>query len=165
MYTIEGTISLEDFQNANRLGRKPKGFALIVRILSYAVIAICALIILFLVFNSPSLGTILPLFLMAGIIVFMFAYMPYRVKKVYEQQKELHYPYTITIDEMGIYTKNKIGEAKRPWSLFVKWREDKNLIMLYHSDVMFSMLTKRYLTEEALRFIHEQLRRNNVPEK
>ena len=84
---------------------------------------------------------------------------------MYEQQKELHYPYTITIDEMGIHTKNQIGEAKRPWSLFVKWREDKNLIMLYHSDVMFSMLTKRYLNEEAIRFVHEQLKKNNIPEK
>jgi len=165
MYTIEGNITLEDFQNANRLGRKPKGFALVIRILAFAVIGIGVLISLFIVLRSPSLGTILPFLLMVGIIVFIFAYIPYRIKKVYEQQKELHYPYTMTIDETGLHTKNQIGEAKRPWSLFVKWRQDKNLIMLYHSDVMFSMLSKRYLSEEAIRFVHEQLKKNNIPEK
>lgn len=165
MYIIEGQITLEDFQNANRLGRKPKGFALVLRILAYAVIVLGILFILSIVFRSPSLGTILPFLVLVGLIVFMFAYVPYRVKKVYEQQKELHYPYTMTVDETGIHTKNQIGEAKRPWNLFVKWREDRNLIILYHSDVMFSMLSKRYLNEESLRFVHEQLKKNNIPEK
>lgn len=165
MYTIEGQITLEDFQNANRLGRKPKGFALVMQILAYVVTVIAMLFILFLAVRNPSPGTILPFILMLGLIVFMFAYVPHRVKKVYEQQKELHYPYIITIDETGLHTKNQIGEAKRPWSLFVKWREDKNLIMLYHSDVMFSMIAKRYLTEEGIKFVHEQLKRNNIPEK
>lgn len=165
MYTAEGSITLEDYQNANRLHRKPKGFSIVPRMLAYIFIGISIVFILFVSITSPSWTTILPLFVFVGIIVFMLAYTPYRTKKIFEQQKELHYPFKMTIDEAGLHTKNQIGESNRPWNMFVKWREDHNLIMLYHSDVMFSMLAKRYLSEEAIRFVHEQLNKNQIPEK
>jgi hypothetical protein len=165
MYTVEGKIILEDYQNANRLSRKPKGFSIILRVVTYLFIGIAAVYILFVALTSPNWATILPLFVFAGIIVFTLAYVPYRTKKVFEQQKELHYPFTMTIDETGLHTKNQIGESKRPWNMFVKWREDQHLIMFYHSDILFSMISKRYLSEEAIQFVHEQLKKNQIPEK
>jgi hypothetical protein len=165
VYSIEGNITLEDYQNANRLHRRAKGFGSILRILIYVYFALMLGFVLFLAVRSPSLGTILPFLILVGLFIFIWAYIPRRIKKVYEQQKELRLPYTMTLDEAGFHMKNEIGESNRPWNMFVKWKEDKNLIMLYHSDVLFSMISKRYLSEEALRFLHEQLRKNQIPEK
>jgi hypothetical protein len=165
MYTVEGNITLEDYQNANRLHRRAKGFRFFLQALVYIYIALMLAFVLFLAVRSPSLGTILPLLILVGLFIFIWAYIPRRIRKVYEQQKELHLPYTMNLDEAGFHMKNEVGESNRPWNMFVKWKEDNNLIMLYHSDVLFSMISKRYLNEEALRFLHEQLRKHQIPEK
>ena len=165
MYTVEGQVTLEDYQNANRLHRRAKGFGSVLRILLYVYLALMLAFVLYLAVRSPSLGTILPFFFLVGLFVFIWAYIPRRIKKVYEQQKELHLPYTMTLDETGFHMKNELGESNRPWNMFVKWKEDHDLIMLYHSDVLFSMVSRRYLNEDALRFLHEQLRKNQIPEK
>lgn len=165
MYTIEGNITLEDYQNASRLHRRAKGFRFFLQVLLYIYFALMLVLVLFLAIRSPSLGTILPFLILVGLFVFIWAYIPRSIKKVYEQQKELHLPYAMTLDESGFHMKNEVGESNRPWNMFVKWKEDKNLVMLYHSDVLFSMISKRYLNEQALQFLHEQLRKNQIPEK
>jgi hypothetical protein len=165
MYTIEGNITLEDYQNANRLHRSGKGFRSFLRVLLYIYVGLILAVVLYQAVRSPSLGTILPFLVLVGLFVFIWAYIPRRIKKIYEQQKELHLPYTMTLDETGFHMKNELGESNRPWNMFVKWKEDKNLIMLYHSDILFSMVSKRYLNEETLGFLHEQLSKNQIPEK
>jgi len=39
------------------------------------------------------------------------------------------------------------------------------MIILYHSDLLFSMLPKRYLNGESAQFIREHLGKNNIPNK
>ena len=87
------------------------------------------------------------------------------MKKIFAQQKELHLPFKIQISETGVYFENSLSQTTRPWNMFTKWKEDQKIMVLYHSDLMFSMLPKRLLTTEIIDFVREQLKKNNVPEK
>jgi hypothetical protein len=69
------------------------------------------------------------------------------------------------ISEDGIYLRNQITQETRSWGVFTKWKEDQKIIVLYHSDVMFTMLPKRLLTDECNKFVREQLEKNGIPEK
>jgi len=162
MYTIQGTFTEEDYLNANKLHRR---YSKTWRWLYIALILELCLL-LFLAFYTQRwtpviIGVILALLLIGLYMV----YLPYRLRKIFKQQKELHRPYTITIDEAGTHFKNEMGEANRPWNIFLKWKEDDNIIILYHSDLLFSMLPKRYLNDESIQFIRGQLEKNNVSKK
>ena len=69
------------------------------------------------------------------------------------------------ISESGIQVENSMSRATRTWDMFTKWKENKNVLMIYISDAAFIMLPARLLTQEVITFVREQLRKNKVREK
>jgi YcxB-like protein len=79
---------------------------------------------------------------------------PKRVRKIFKQQKALHTPYSFAITTESILIKSERGETNLTWDYFLKWKESKDLFLLYSSDVMFHMIPKRCFTspDEAVQF-------------
>ena len=77
-------------------------------------------------------------------------YLPYKTRKVFREQKNLHYPMTVSWSETGFKVENQQGNATMPWTDFFKWSEDGRILLLYHSSRLFRMLPKRALTEAQL---------------
>jgi hypothetical protein len=103
-------------------------------------------------------------FLAAGIGLYRYVFLPWRVKKMFFQQKELSLPFEMEITETGLVASNEIGNSNRPWANFRKWKEDQNLLLLYHSDLLFSMIPKRVFTSpEQVETIKALLAKSNVP--
>lgn len=81
-------------------------------------------------------------------------YIPYKAKKIFKQQKSLQIPFVVVVSNEGLHFSNEMGEVKIPWDNFLKWKENKNLFLVYHSDVLFQMLPKRLFgsLEEKMSF-------------
>ncbi|MBN2499455.1 MAG: YcxB family protein [Anaerolineales bacterium] len=92
-----------------------------------------------------------------------YVFLPNRVKKVFAQQKELHAPIEMEITADALLTTNPYGHAERPWSLFIRWKEDDNVLLLYHSNALFTILPKRALNAEQIAAIKMHLESNQVP--
>jgi len=77
-------------------------------------------------------------------LAFLFGFLrPRRIRKIFRQQESLHMPYSFTVADDAVLTKSENGEARLAWDYFSKWKEGKDLFLLYQSDVMFHMVPKR----------------------
>jgi hypothetical protein len=106
---------------------------------------------------------LLVVFIASAAALYRYALLPWRVKKIFQQQKELSMPYEIEITDAGLNITNELGNSLRPWKNFSKWKESKELFLLYHSDVMFTILPKRFTDSAQIEAIRDNLKSNNVP--
>jgi len=112
-------------------------------VLSLAVIAVVISLYFALVDRE---GFFIPIFLvvMLAYLAFLFFFiMPKRVRKIFWQQKTMQSPYSFTVTDEAVITKSDVGDMKLTWGYFVKWKEGKNLFMMYQSDVLYHMVPKR----------------------
>ena len=86
-------------------------------------------------------------------LIFMFFH-PRRIKKIFRQQKSLQSLHSYTAMDEEVFIKSPTSEEKLPWDHFTKWKEGKNLFVLYLSDVMFHIIPKRSFAapEEIIQF-------------
>lgn len=87
--------------------------------------------------------TVIGLMILLLFVLNRFVVIPRRVRRIFRQQKNLQRPLEFGWDRETVWSSSEIGNTKRPWSDFTKWRELKGLFLLYHSDVMFQMIPKR----------------------
>lgn len=79
---------------------------------------------------------------------YFLLYLRWRCKKIYNQQKSLHTPTEAEWDSENIEFIHSSGHAKMRWSDFAKFKESNDLIMLYHSDALFSFIPKSSFNSE-----------------
>jgi len=96
-------------------------------------------------------------------LVIRFVYIPWRVRRSYAQQREFSVPWEITVTETSLEISNNYGNIKRPWSEFIKWREDDQHLLLYEGDAVYRVFPKRFFTgSEQLITIRQRLAENHV---
>jgi YcxB-like protein len=61
----------------------------------------------------------------------------------------MHEEFTYRVDDSGLYVSTPLGQAHRPWANFLRYRENDDLFLLYHSDVMFELLPKRWFADDT----------------
>jgi hypothetical protein len=163
---IKAQIEWKDYLEAQLLHMQPTGFA---RWIGYALLVLSGLVflisLLLLIMRQLALEFfLLIVFIASAAAVYRYALLPWRVKKIFQQQKELSMPYEIEITDAGLNITNELGNSLRPWKNFSKWKESKELFLLYHSDVMFTILPKRCFTEPAqIEAVKGNLKSSNVP--
>jgi hypothetical protein len=100
----------------------------------------------------------------AVILGVRYVLMPLQIQRLFAQQKDLNEPYEVEVTETGLTITNAFGHSQRPWSNFAKWKENQNLVLLYYSDVMYTLLPKRIFADpQQVDFVRAKLRENNVP--
>lgn len=73
-----------------------------------------------------------------------FVFLPWQIRRLYRQQRALREPYDVAFDAAGISMTSALASSTFPWLHVHKWRESKQLLLVYHSDAMFSIFPKRY---------------------
>jgi hypothetical protein len=169
-----GQLQWTDYLNAQLLHMKPKGG---LRIINYVICFALALegvggfylLYLFTVEKWHSgLGSVLmviliPVFFLLFGLLLRYVILPNRIKKIFTQQKELHAPFEMEITDSNIAVSSEFGNAIRPWNHFIKWKENEELITLYHSDVMFTIIPKRLFTApQQLQTIKSLIQKNGI---
>lgn len=166
MMKIEGKLEQTDYLNATLLHLQPTGVA---RILLYAILSIVGFFVVVLIYmtalNELPVGLMIPgLFLAAFVALYRYVLIPNQVKKIFNQQKNLSLPFELEITDAGLVGINELGKSTQPWNHFVKWKENKDLLILYHSDALYSMIPKRLCTDSSqVESIKMYLKSNNVP--
>lgn len=170
MYQIEGTYQAEDYQKAIELHSFPKFMGISFHLAWFGLFIFNILASLFIFLSIDGLLAIkyfllLIIVVMLIVSIFYYVYLPYKVKKIFAQQKEIQLPFKMEIGEGGVFIQNSMSQAARTWDMFTKWKENKNILMIYISDAAFVMLPVRLFSQESLGFARECLRKNRIPKK
>jgi hypothetical protein len=166
MFQSEGQYEVADYLHANRLnGRSQPGRVLLISLL-YLVVG-CQLVVMvgFFIPSQIWAGLVGILLLAAILALYYLVYTPWRIRKIFRQQRELSLPFRLQIDANGVRFENEVGNNHRPWKMFTKWSEDKRLMMLFLSDNSFVMLPHRLLAPAAADYVRQQLQMHKVPRK
>jgi hypothetical protein len=160
---IEGQYLWRDFLQAQRLNTKPHFLTKIIQV----IILLFGIALIIFVLLRKELAEYIPL---AGVIIIAFLtiisinylYIPYQIKKLFMQNKGGQLPFVMEIEEKTINIRNEMSNSTRLFSDYIKWKEDEKIITLYISDNMFTMIPKRFLSDEQILLIEETLRNNKV---
>ncbi len=143
---IEGRVEWKEYLKALYLHMRPRPW---LKVVGIVLLSLFVLTYSYLVINiTRSKATFSSSFAItvafAYLILWFFVYLPYKAHKVYKQQKTLQALYKIEVVSDGLKYSSDIGNSHLTWDYFPKWKENKNLFLLYHSDVLFQMIPKRF---------------------
>ncbi len=163
---FQGKFEWTDYLAAQNLHlRQP----LVARVMLSVVFAFMGLTLLgaliYAIMGKLDILVMLPLvFVGAFFVLYRYVLLPGRIRQLFTQNKELSLPLEYEITEAGLNVSNELGSSLRPWKNFVRWKEDKDVLMLYQSDAAFTMLPKRFFTDpQQFESIMRHLEENQVP--
>jgi hypothetical protein len=77
----------------------------------------------------------------------------------------LHEEQIVEISDMHLMVKHQHGQGVLPWEIFHKWKADKQLILVYHSDALFHIFPRRaFPSTEEFQWFQALLRTKLGPE-
>lgn len=159
-------LTPEDYVRANYLNMRPRPAY---KLAGYVLLALTILIlgISFYRVVVSQAEMVVPLAIVGGLAYLAFFFgirWPQRLKKIFRQQKSLHSPFAVEINDGMLFSKSEIGEVKLTWDHFIKWKENKYLITLYQSDIMLHIFPKRsFASPEELAQFRELLTKKVGP--
>jgi len=134
---INGQITLHDYLMAHWLhaGR------------SY-VVAVAAIVTFSFLTYAFWLHSLLVLFISVGAALFFTLTVPLRLRRNFARYKALSVPYEIEITPEVLRHTSTIGSGEQRWEVFTKWKQSKDLILLYQSSMLFNVIPKHYFSSE-----------------
>jgi hypothetical protein len=164
---INGQLKWTDYLNSQLLHLRPTTFMRVVYYSMYAVVLLAFGGIIYQFVTGQlefSFSYLLPfLFIIAIVPLYRYVFLPMQTRKIFAQQKALNSPFEIEFDETEMTVSNEFGNHRMPWGNFAKWKEDSELLMLYHSDVMYNIIPKRFFSDpQQIEIIRSFLEKNKV---
>jgi hypothetical protein len=102
--------------------------------------------------------------LAALFLVSRYVTIPQQAKRIFHQNRELHAPQELEFSTAAMKLTNAYGHTERPWDMFVKWKENDDSFLRYHSDSAFNLVPKRFFPDRAsVQFVRDQLLAHHVP--
>jgi hypothetical protein len=165
---VKGQLQWTDYLSSQLLHMQPSR---LVRILLYGVLAVvgCYFIGGLYLFATGQSKFPLSAFLLIFVFVELFllyryVMLPNQVKKIFFRKKELGMPFELEFTDTGLVASYESGTSTRPWGNFIRWKENKDLLMLYHSDVKYSIIPKRFFIDpQQIETVKAYLKKNDVP--
>ena len=77
-------------------------------------------------------------------------YVPYKVKKMHAQYKDLASTFSMTWDAQALTGQGPSGQQQRAWSNYLKWKEDPHVFLLYIADNLYEVVPKAWFPSTAL---------------
>jgi hypothetical protein len=137
-----GTIELADHMAAMRLFYRPRKLYRVllgILIVCFLVAAIADVLFARTVRGSiPIVVGPLLVWLLLGVIL------PRSTRKAFDQQKRFHVPTDFEFSATEFRATNEFGDIRLPLNGFVKWRENRDLAILYMNDRMYQIVPKRF---------------------
>ncbi|XUP38157.1 YcxB family protein (plasmid) [Xanthomonas axonopodis pv. vasculorum] len=75
--------------------------------------------------------------------------LPRRIKRLHAQQASLRHTYTYAWDENGLEINWADGHLRRPWSDYMRIRENDRVLLLYHNDRLFELFCPHRFADRA----------------
>ena len=166
---ISGQLLWSDYLKAQYLHMRPSTLGAIVRYILPGLFVLVAVAGMIASAAFAGLSESWPFFipilaLIAAIPLYLYVFLPRRVRHLFEQHKELGAPIEHDITPEGLLSTSQYGNSNRPWDIFRKWKENKDLLLLYITDVQFVMIPKRFCAPEQLAALRTYLDQNKVLE-
>jgi len=143
---ITGAISSKDYLDALRVHRRKvvKQQLLVLGALAAIGVVVAATVNQFIgiILTGAGTGGLIGEFLLSTLAL------PRRARKIYNQQAALRVNYTYSWDKDGVSVTSANANARRPWSDYIKTLESDDLILLYHSDVVFEIFPKSWFANK-----------------
>jgi YcxB-like protein len=140
-FTVQ--VSEQDYMNAQRLHMRP-GKARRVFHCLLGIILIPSLLFLAAAdeyhTREPAL---IALGVIALVIILFVVVVPWRLRRFYREQKTLKYPFTMELNEEGVFSEGENGSGRIKWDDFYAWKQDANTILLYQARNLFNMIPCR----------------------
>lgn len=134
------TVSAQDVVSAQRLHATPKPLLSA----SLLILATGGIVVAYaesLLSPGGAFGAVLGMF--GWLAVQFLVIIPYLSRRIYLQQKSLHIEHQFEWDDQFVYFHSQDTEGKMRWSDFTKFKENRNMLLLYHSDSLYNMMPKR----------------------
>lgn len=151
MITLQCKLTPEDYIKANYLHMRPSPW------LKYLGMAFLSFFLVFLVSSVPSSVSFATAFIiLATMFLFyglfyafiLLAIIPWKVRRIFSQQKTLQAESETVISPEMMETTSENGTARMRLSDFHKYKVGKDMILLYHSQTLFTMLPRRFFASE-----------------
>ncbi len=166
IFTFKGQYTLSDLRAAHQLHSQRNWLSTGA---GYLLVGIAVLVLLLgasmALFGRGdwTLAVYAGIFLAAWAIV-QFVVIPHQIERIFRQRKDYSAPFTISLNDRAFEFKSEYGSSRVPWQEFVKWIENKELLLLYRSDQAYHMLPKRILGERGgIEYARERLAKHKVP--
>ena len=165
---LKGQLQWTDYLNSTLLHMQPGRLSKIV-LYGELLLVGCAFIggfyLLVIGRLERPISFFLPLIIFLGIYpLYRYLLLPNRVKKIFSQQKDLSSPFEMEFTDTALVASNEFGNSNRPWGNFIKWKENDDLLILYHSDILYTIIPKRIFTApEQVEKVKAFLEKSNVP--
>ncbi len=166
MLEFNGQYRLSDLQAAHRLHAQRNWLA---RAAGYFLVGIAALIMLFgatmaLLGRGDWSLAIYPAIFLAAWAIVQFVVLPHQIARIFAQRRDYSAPFTVALKDDDFEFRSDYGSSRVPWQEFVKWIENKELLLMYRSDQAYHMLPRRIFGEQGgIEYARARLRDHNVP--
>ena len=87
-----------------------------------------------------TIGAVAAMF--GWIVLLYFAIIPYRARRIYRQQRRLNREHSFHWDDQFLYFQSEDYEGKIRWAEFRKVKENRAVLLLYHSDSLFNLFPR-----------------------
>ncbi|KAB7772275.1 YcxB family protein [Xanthomonas maliensis] len=148
MNTITASISLEDHMAAQRLHARHQAVR--------ASVFLGVLLLVGLGLLLSGAGKVFGAMLLGGcgggvvaLAVLHLWGIRWRVKRLHAQHVALRHTYTYSWDEDGIEIRWSAGHLRRPWSDYLRCRENARILLLYHNDQLFELFAPHWFADKA----------------
>lgn len=137
-------ISSDDYLSAIRAGMKPRpAFAVLGGLI--VVLALIAVVFTLYAWRLQERGwtDVLCLAAIAYIPAWYWLYLPWKVRRLYTQQRSLQEPASVEIGVAGLQFSTATGGGLLPWENIYRWRESRTVFVIYQSDALLHLIPKR----------------------
>ncbi|MET3212744.1 UNVERIFIED_ORG: hypothetical protein ABIC48_000487 [Burkholderia territorii] len=97
-----------------------------------------------------------------GVPVLNHLILPRAGRKIYDQQRTLHQVHTVIFQRDRFIVETPTSRDDIHYADLIHWSEDRQMILLYQSSVMFRVVPKRVLDDGQVAFLHRVLLQNGV---
>jgi len=94
----------------------------------------------------------------------LFVYMPFKLKRDFRKHPNFSRDCSVQVSETGLNSQSDVSTGETKWAAFVRFRETRNLFMLYLGGRMFKVIPKRAFSGAQLEEFRALLRQK-LPNK
>ena len=159
-FTVQ--ITEQDFMNAQRLHMRPGKISRMSRYILGIILVPSLLFLAVADAYHAQLPALVALGVIALVIILFLVILPRRLRRFYREQKTLKYPFTIELNEDGVFSEGENGNGRIKWDNFYAWKMDSKTVLLYQARNFFNVIPCRFLTTaqnggEAIDLIERKL--------
>jgi YcxB-like protein len=136
---IQGKMTEQDFLSANYLNLRQS-------LIWLALVTTAIGIVLWYLFTStkPAYG-----FIFIAVILIACISVPFSLKRNFRQYKALSEPFLVEIKDDGLYFTRTNGNGLIPWGEIVKWRCNKQAVLIYPAKNLFHIIPSHFFSSNS----------------